>query len=139
MSPIQQPVSVLFDPDRSLKESEAVRTVAVPVLDTMLRYGLGVLSRCSDEEGCGDDKLAILIAYRHVLEMLDAVAILVGAAAPIPARLQLRSMFEGLLTVEYMISAPSSTDRLRRCYAYLVCDAHRRIGRLQWFDPVSDE
>ena len=44
-----------------------------------------------------------LILFRHVLEMVDAIHVLLLESATVPARLQLRSTFEGLLYLEFML------------------------------------
>ena len=54
----------------------------------------------------------------HLIEMLDAVRILLAQAAPAPCALQMRSMFEALLTIEYVTEKDS--ERRARAFAYLV-------------------
>lgn len=46
-----------------------------------------------------------LLLFRHCLEMADAVHVLVMESASAPARLQLRSLYEGVLFLEYMLEA----------------------------------
>jgi hypothetical protein len=74
---------------------------AVPDLIAMLRH----------------ENLAILLVYRHILEMLDSVNIQVAECAATPAALQLRAMFEALLTLENMTEDKGKT--MFRAYAYL--------------------
>src|SRR5208337_1366013 len=54
-------------------------------------------------------------------------------SAPTPARLQLRAMFEALLSLEHLVEA----DTVRRAHAYLVCDIADRIETYDQLDPSS--
>lgn len=58
----------------------------------------------------------ILLLLRHILEMADAIHVLLLSSASRPALLELRSMFEALLYIEYILE----TDSERRAKAYVV-------------------
>src|SRR5436853_2666091 len=100
----QQPLAVLFDPDRSIQQLGSARTTAVELLGRLRQHGLGVLSRCPGEQGFPDEKVALLVFYNQLLEMLDATSVLIDQVALVPARLQVRAMFEALISLEYILS-----------------------------------
>lgn len=58
----------------------------------------------------------VLLILRHIMEMADAVHILLLQSATRPAQVQLRSMFEGMLYLEFILEADSD----RRARAYMV-------------------
>jgi hypothetical protein len=62
----------------------------------------------------------ILFTYRHLLEMLDSVLIQIAECSLAPAALQLRAMFEALLTLEYVTSDKSKTRQRALAYLYQV-------------------
>lgn len=102
----------LYSPDWIKSQLKPVLDVVNPLLSELLQYGLTLFARCanlraSDENG--DENLPILFVYRHLLEMLDSVAIQIAECAPAPAALQLRAMFEALLTIEYITRDKSRT------------------------------
>jgi len=108
--------------------------IATPLLQEVVNHGLAAFARCSHTAKDGDEKLAILMPYLHLLEMIDGVHILVADAAPDPAQLQLRSAFEALLTIEYI----TRDDTMRRAHAYLVADIHRRLAKLREMVPGTE-
>jgi hypothetical protein len=112
-----RPPGGLFDPDLAKAQVRPVLDIAEPLLTEVVNHGLALFARCSIRPEGYDENLAILLVYRHILEMLDSVNIQVAECAATPAALQLRSMFEGLLTLEYMTEDKSKTKS--RAYAYL--------------------
>jgi hypothetical protein len=86
-----------------------------PLLREVVNYGVAVIARCMDQLKEGEHNLGILAALHHLLEMVDAVHIQLVGGAPAPARLQLRSAFEAVLGIEYMLKGNSE----RRAFAYL--------------------
>jgi len=56
-----------------------------------------------------------LVLYRHVIEMADAVHVLLLESASVPARLQLRSSFEALVYLEFMLEE----DKEVRVFAFV--------------------
>jgi len=85
--------------------------------------GLAALARCSYRPDGGEENLAILLPYLHLLEMLDGVRILLLESSITPAKLLVRSMFEAALIVEYV----SQEDTVRRGLAYLFMDVISRL------------
>jgi Family of unknown function (DUF5677) len=116
----------LIDRDVSRAGAREAIDLAVPVLQDVVDYGSAALARCLPAVKDGDQHLAILISYRHLLEMVDAVQVLVEGPTPRPAALQLRSAFEALLTIEFILQA----DTERRAFAYLARHTQSEVGHL---------
>ena len=126
----------LYSPDSIKAQLKPVLDVANPLLKELLQYGLSIFARCANLGG-GDENLPVLFVYRHLLEMLDSVAIQIAECAPTPAALQLRAMFEALLTIEYMVQDKSKTRERAMAYLYKVELKRRRFYLSQ--DPGTPE
>jgi hypothetical protein len=107
----------LFSPDHYKVQVRPVLNLALPLLNEVLAYGLALFGRCSTRPDGDDENLAIIMTYRHLLEMLDSVTIQVAECAPSPAGLQLRSMFDALLTIQYISEDKSKS--VQRAFALL--------------------
>jgi hypothetical protein len=112
-----RPPAGLFDPDLAKAQVRPVIDIATPLLTEVVAHGLALFARCSIRPEGYDENLAILLVYRHILEMLDSVKIQIAECAATPAALQLRSVFEALLTLEYMTEDKGKTKA--RAHAYL--------------------
>jgi hypothetical protein len=76
---------------------------------------------------------AIFFLMRHMVETVDGVSILVGKGSSENCGGLLRSAFEGLLQLLYVLEA----DEERRALAYLLGYAHRRIKSYQRYDKTD--
>ena len=130
-----KPPTDLFDRDISKAIAREWIDLATPMLVEIVNHGVAAFARCSTTAKGGDEHLAILMPYRHLLEMIDGVQILLGEAAPDPAQLLLRSAFEALLTTEYITEA----DTVRRGHAYLVGDIRQRLATYRRMDRKTPE
>jgi hypothetical protein len=129
------PPEALFDPDFFKVQIKSILNSAVPMLEEIRNYGLALFSRCLIRPEGGDENSAILLPYLHLLEMLDAVIVLLPASAIGPSRLQLRSMLEASLTIEYVVQA----DTTRRGHAYLLLDALAEREFMKRLDAQTEE
>ena len=107
-----------------------------------MNNGLAVLKRCSiDAKGASmtvEDE-AILSLYRHLLVSVDGMRSLILEASVEPCDSLLRAEFEALISLLYIVEAPSQTELQRRGSAYVVADLKRQLGELKRFDPSTAE
>lgn len=75
--------------------------------------------------------LVVLLLTRHICEQLDGVSILAEKGCADPIKPLLRSSFEAMLGIEYILAADSE----RRGIAYQVAHAHRQIKLYRKVDP----
>jgi len=129
-----KPVETLFDPDYVKVQIRPLLDLAIPLLEEARNFALNAFARCSYRPDGGDENLAVLLPYLHSTEMLDGIAVLLAEAAVAPAVLQMRSMFEALLTIEYVLEG----DMVRRGHAYLVGDVVARLEAVERADPTSE-
>ncbi len=119
------PPAYLLDRDLSRAALQKHIEVADPLLTEVVNYGVAALRRCMDALKDDGHNLGVLLPLRHLLEMVDGVHVQLVAGAPSPARLLLRSAFEALVSIEYMLKA----DTERRAYAYLAGWAQREVAK----------
>jgi hypothetical protein len=101
--------------------------LAEALLAEVVNFAGVIFGRCAVLPAPKDHQLAILFSYRHLIDMVDGIQVLVAKMAPSSARLQLRAAFEALLTVEHL----TVSDSERRAYAYLVGDTLGQVGYLE--------
>jgi hypothetical protein len=130
-----KPPDSLFDQDYFRVQIVPVLNIASPLIEELRNYGLAVLARCAHRPEGGDENLPVLLTYLHLLEMLDAVAILVSESSIIPAKLLTRSMFEAVLVIEYVLQK----DTVRRGLAYVFMDVVSRLKSLKRLDSETPE
>ena len=84
----------------------------------MVNYGTHAIGRSvkSRDNKPHESFLAILF-YRHIIEMFDAVEVLISQSIFEPISLQLRSSFEALLYMQYILE--DDTQRRSRSYFYV--------------------
>ena len=118
---------------RELRKVEAkeVIEIASPLLQEEVNYATNAFQRCqASSTGAKDEDLPLLISYLHVIEMTDGIEVLVSQCCPNPTIPLLRSSFEALLTIDYIIEA----DHQRRAFAWLVCYVRERLSQYEMLD-----
>jgi hypothetical protein len=128
-----EPFEQLFNPELSKAAAKERIDAAVALIAEIRNYGHALFARCGYRPDGGDENVAILFLYYHLLEMLDAVGILIAESAPIPAELQVRAIFEALLSLSFILKADTS----RRGHAYLACAFAERIRFYETLDPST--
>lgn len=120
---------------------------AVPYLDLyhdalheLVCFGTHVLA-WSLEHGKGrvenrnEIDLAVPLLFRHILELLDAVAVQVKAGVIVPVKVQLRALLEAQMSLEYMLDK----DRRRRAACFLIVDHYRKLNFYKKLAPNTTE
>ena len=137
------PLRRILDRDFQKAQAREVIDVARPLLDELVNYGTNVLGRCeatvpslsTEDSRPQDEHLVIHLLYQHVLEMLDSVAVLLGDAIAVPAKIPLRSVFEALLQLEWILAQ----NTVERAHAYLVDDVTKRIKVWEAMDASTEQ
>jgi len=111
-----QPHSPIIDRDLSKAEAKEIIDVASPMLQEMVNYGSQLAARCIPPRQVSRSHFSILLAYMHTLEIVDAVEVLISNACNNSAVPLIRSAFEGMLALDYLIK--EDTDRRARCYVF---------------------
>jgi hypothetical protein len=111
--------------------------IASPLLQELVNYGSHFLVRSEyTPTPQQDETLALDMLYLQVLEMIDAIEVLIKQASISPAYLQLRSIFEALIAIDYILQDDSKS--YQRSLSWLVAHTHRRINLHESLDPTRE-
>ncbi|MBI3327519.1 MAG: hypothetical protein HYZ81_12565, partial [Nitrospinae bacterium] len=136
------PLKKLLDRDLQKAAADYIIKEVCPMLQEVVNYGTNAFARChasaNNERVAhipGDAHLVILMPYRHVIEMIDAIEALLEQSVVNPAYLQLRSAFEAYLQLEWILKE----DTKRRAITYLVYDIRNRLKIYSSLDPDTED
>jgi len=79
----------------------------------------------------GTEYALVFLIYRHIFEMVDAISILVSQSCIEPCKIILRSIFEALLSAEYILEK----DIKQRALDFFVWSRHQEIDTLRRWNP----
>jgi len=121
-----KPLELLLNRDISKAAAREVIKIASPLLQELINYGTNVFARSQDSaKGGPDEDLAVLQLYLHILEMVDGIEVLVGQCCITPTVPLLRSSFEALLGINYILDPKG--DYTQRSLSWIVGYSHNRI------------
>jgi hypothetical protein len=114
-------------------EAKGIIEIASSLLQEEINYETNAFQRCQESAvgAVADEPLPILASYYHVMEMIDGIEALISQSCAVPVIPLLRSSFEALLTIEYILE----TDYQRRAFSWLVCYVHNRLSQYEMLDP----
>ncbi|HEX7343400.1 MAG TPA: DUF5677 domain-containing protein [bacterium] len=119
----------VLDRNFSIVASGKALKNASSILRDVVDYGTNLFGRCL-RENIKRREMVILMSYLHILEMADAAEVLMANSCISPAILQCRSIFEGLLTLEYLTMAK---DDVATDYLY-----HFLKRKMEFFNFLDD-
>lgn len=100
--PVASPL--VLDRDISIAAAKPLIDLACPLLRELVNHGTLALIRCTSiPQRKLDGRFACLALYRHVIEMTDGIEALISQCCAKPAVPTLRSSFEGLLSLAYIL------------------------------------
>jgi hypothetical protein len=73
------------------------------LIEETVNFGTHVLNWCSNSAVSGNEHAPLILSFRHILELLDAISVLLKKSCFEPCKLLLRSIFETLLNMEYLL------------------------------------
>lgn len=131
-----EPLESILYRDLSKVEAKPITEIASPLLQELVNYSTNALMRCTTSATGGvDEDLAVLALYRHMIEMMDAIEVLISQSCAIPAIPLVRSSFEALLSVEYLLE--SDHDYVQRSLSWLVGYVHQRLDMYERLDSST--
>lgn len=92
-------------------------------IDEVVDFGSNVLKWDIEASRGGDENIPITLLFRHFLELIDSVSILVKQSSIDPCKLILRGALESYFGLEYIFEK----DSIDRSMAFLVCHAHKKL------------
>jgi len=108
--------------------------IASPLLQELVNYATNAFQRCQmSSTDAEDEDLPVLVSYLHVIEMTDGIEVLISQSCSNPAVPLLRSSFEALLAIRYILEA----DYQQRSLSWIVGYVHSRIEGYETLDASS--
>ncbi|HZP27083.1 MAG TPA: hypothetical protein VFB90_08565, partial [Dehalococcoidia bacterium] len=128
------PVLGLLNRPRAQNEAQSVIEIAVPLLEELINFSTHIFVE-SNEASSDDDDLdfPLLASFLHITEMADGVQVLVAQACGQAAGPVIRSEFESLLALDFLLQS----DTKRRASAWWVATLHRRLRYVDMLDPST--
>lgn len=128
----------LLDRDLSIAVAKGLIDIASPLLQKLVNYATNVFGRCcTSTSKKPDEDASVLMLYYHIMEMTDATEILISKSCPEPAHLLLRSSFEALLSIEYILEDESTY--VQRSLSWLVNYTHKWLEFYESLRPDVPE
>jgi hypothetical protein len=106
-------------------------------LDETVSFGTHVLKWDLEikDKVRGDESVPPIMLLRHLLDLVDSIAILVAQGSADTAKILLRAAFECNMSLEYIFEK----DTTQRSLAYMVTDLINQIKVLKKFNPDTIE
>lgn len=121
--------------DRNNDENNSVILDICSIINEVVNYSTVVASEffhlIPKQTNMSNEQAVIISIFLHIVEMLDGSEILIEKSAITAASLQIRSIFESLLYLEWILQK----DVEDRANAYLINDYYGRIILEETFDP----
>ncbi len=132
-------LETLLNRDLSNVAGKDARDINSPLLQELVNYATNVYGRCSNSPIIEENKdAAVLILYLHITEMVDGVEVLISQSCPTPAIPLIRSAFEAILAIEYILEKDiPEKDYVNRSLAWLAAYTHERISSYERLDPAT--
>ena len=129
-----EPLEALLYRDLSKVAAKEIIGIASPLLQELVNYSTNVFRRCeTSTTGNENEDVAVLMLYLHIIEIVDGIEVLISQSCPAPAEPLVRSAFEALLSIEYILEA----DYVQRSLSWLSIYAHNRLKFYESLDPAN--
>lgn len=108
----------------------------IVLIQSVVDYGTNLIPRCFRQSNRQIEDIVVLaVLLRHIVSMLDGVSVLVSQGCIYPAHLQVRSLFEAFISMEWILKGNTS----KRALQYYVWNLRsRRMWALK-FNSASTE
>lgn len=128
------PMHSVIYPDLSVVAAKEDIDLCSPLLREIINFASNAYQRCSDSTTDDlDVHIAPLLLYLHLIEMADAVDALIRQSICSPAEILLRSMFEAILSLEYILE----TDYELRALSWVAFYARHQVEISEQVDPAT--
>jgi len=93
------------------------------LIDDAVNFGTHLMKWDADKKRAGDENLPPLLFLRNILELSDAISILVRNSSIDPCKILLRSLLENVFGLEYLLE----NETEKRSLAYIVWHTHKDL------------
>jgi len=104
-------------------------------VEETVNFGTQVFAWCNEgAAGHSDEVAPLILSLRHALQMFDAISVLIKEGVVEPCNHHLRSAFESVLTIEYILEGSLE----KRAMAFMVWHVHQRKKLYNKYDPQTE-
>jgi hypothetical protein len=130
-----RPLSRVLDRDRANASVADLVALASPLLQEVVNHATHAFIRCQpNATGEMGVDLPVLILYRHIIELTDAIEVLLANSCVPPAIPLLRSSLESSLGLQFILSGSPDEFR-RRARSWLCVYTHKRMQLYDLVEP----
>jgi Family of unknown function (DUF5677) len=105
-------------------------------IDETVNFGTHIFQWFNEAvTGRADEVVPIAVSFKHLLDMLDAISVLIRNSIVEPAKIHLRSALESAMTIEWILQ----DDSERRAMAFMVCNVHQELKFIQKIDEQTPQ
>jgi Family of unknown function (DUF5677) len=105
-------------------------------IDETVNFGTHIFEWFNESVAGRTDEVApIVVSFKHLLDMLDAISVLVRNSIVEPAKIHLRSALESAMTIEWILQ----DDSERRAMAFMVWNVHQELKFIQKIDEQTPQ
>ena len=101
------------------------------VLEELVNFASHVAKWCTEKIHGGDELAPVMLSFRHIIELIDAISVLIKSACIEPCKILLRAVLESVLNVNYIFEK----DTEKRGMAFMTCCLHQEINNLRKLNP----
>lgn len=134
-----QPYEPVLNRDMYKDLPKPLQEAVSPLLKEVVNYATNFYQRCQTSKAAEpDEAFPVLASYLHIIQMTDAIEVLVSSVSVEPANLLLRSSFEARLSIEYMLEK----NYKERAFSWLTKQIIDQMQQLEDYDqnrPPSKE
>lgn len=103
------------------------------LIDDAINFGTHLLKWDAEKNREGDENMPPLLFLRNILELGDAISILIKNSSIDPCKSLLRSLLENTFGLEYMLKQ----DWERRALSYIIWNTHKSLTLFEKLDSSS--
>jgi len=129
------PLESILSRDLSIVMGGQIIKDASTVLQEVVNYSTNAFARCATSNSDNEEDISILLSYLHIIELTDSIEVLLAHSCPTPAQLLLRSSFESLLSIEYILEEQYS----HRALSWLAFFMRKKVSVYKSYDPSTPE
>jgi len=126
-----EPYDIILPRNIENPELERMLGMFSDLIEETVNYGTHVFTWCFETARGKDENVPIFMSYRHILELLDAISILMRQSCIDPCIVLLRAVFESTLSIEYILE----NNTIQRGMDFMVSYYHNELKHYRRWDP----
>lgn len=124
----EKPLKSILDREKAAVSMKPQVEKPIRELEIEVNYATHLLGRLKT---CRDNySKPPLLLFRHIIEMVDAISVMISNSVVIPARLLLRSEFEALMSILYILQDPSTYEFRSKSFLYFAWKTRLRDTKI---------